>query len=83
MATKSAKVAKKTMAKRDGAKMPRKAMPNPTERSKLLSGGSNPHSRLTRKSHCPKETRMIRVSAAQYFWFGYATSPAEEGTRAI
>jgi hypothetical protein len=41
------------------------------------------HSRLTSKSHYPIETRMIRVSAAQYFWFGYATSPAEEGTRVI
>jgi hypothetical protein len=39
--------------------------------------------RLTSKPHCPIETRMIRVSPAQYFWFGYAISPAEEGTRAI
>jgi hypothetical protein len=40
MTRKSAKVAKKTLAKRDAAKTPRKAVPNPTEQPKLLSGGN-------------------------------------------
>jgi hypothetical protein len=40
MTRKSGKVAKKTLAKRDAAKTPRKAVPNPTEQPKLLSGGN-------------------------------------------
>jgi len=31
---------KKALAKRDAAKRPRKAVPNPTERPKFLSGGN-------------------------------------------
>jgi len=31
----------------------------------------------------PDRDRMIRVSAAQYFWFSYPTTVAEQGTRAI
>jgi hypothetical protein len=40
MTRKSAKVVKKALAKRDAAKTPRKAVPNPTEPPKLLSGGN-------------------------------------------
>jgi hypothetical protein len=40
MTRESAKVAKKTLAKGDAAKTPRKAMPNPIEQPKLLSGGN-------------------------------------------
>lgn len=40
MTRKSGKLAKKTLAKRDTAKTPRKAVPNPTEQPKLHSGGN-------------------------------------------
>ena len=38
---------------------------------------------LDKKTLRPDRDRMIRVSAAQYFWFSYPTSVAEQGTRAI
>jgi len=47
MTRKSAKVVKKALAKRDAAKTPRKAMPNPTEQLKLFSGGTRRARRAT------------------------------------
>jgi len=39
--------------------------------------------RLDRQIALADREGMIRVSAAQYFWFSYAINPAEQGTRAI
>jgi len=38
---------------------------------------------LDKKIARPDRDRMICVSAAQYFWFSYPTTVAEQGMRAI
>jgi len=38
---------------------------------------------IDKKMARPDRDRMIHVSAAQYFWFSYPTTVAEQGMRAI
>ncbi len=45
--------------------------------------GETAEAPLDRQVILPDRDRMIRVSAAQYFWFSYPTNMAEQGTRAI
>lgn len=42
-----------------------------------------PTIQLDKQIALPDTDHMIRVSAAQYFWFAYPANLAGEGTRAI
>ena len=50
---------------------------------KRVATGIEPSIPLDKKIARPDRDRMIRVFAAQYFWFSYPTTAAEQGMRAI